>query len=171
MHVVHKDAHPVALRLVGSFCPGDPLLRCHRLRGRGDQADRPVASRLRGGQFHRPEPAHAQADDRRVRDLEVVEQLLDVGGVLPHRHAMRRDRALPEATQVGHEHAELVAQRRALRLPQGAIERVAVDQYVAFAASGIVISEPHKEVRYRRLVLTRLPGRTERALEDRGLTS
>ena len=80
---------------------------------------------------------------RGAGDPEAVEQLLDVGRVLAHRHPVRRDRAAAEAAQVGRDDPEAVGQRRQLRRPQRAVERVAVDQHHAVAAAGIVEGKFH----------------------------
>jgi hypothetical protein len=58
---------------------------------------------------------------------------------------------LPEAPQVGCHHAKAVAQRGELRVPQGAVERVAVDEDNAVAAASIVVGEPHASNDNRRL--------------------
>jgi hypothetical protein len=82
---------------------------------------------------------------------EVVEQPLDVSGVFTHRDQVRGDRALAEAPQVGREHAEAVAQRGELGLPQGAVERVAMDQDHAVTAASIVVGKPDPGERSRRM--------------------
>jgi hypothetical protein len=74
-----------------------------------------------------------------ARDAEPVEQLLDVGGELAHSHATGGDRAAPEAPQIGCRHAEAVAQRGDLRIPQRPVERVAVDQHHAVATAHVVV--------------------------------
>ena len=145
VHVVHQDAHPVALGRVGSLVPDPEVLRRGRLRRRGDQPERPVAPGRGRRQFHGHQPAHAQAHHRRPGDPERGEQFLDVGGVLPHQHAARRDRAAAEAPQVGRDHPEGSAQRGQLRFPQRPVERMAVDQDHALAAARIVIRKLHRE--------------------------
>ena len=59
------------------------------------------------------------------------------------RPAADADRAVPEAPQVGCHHAEAIAQRGELRLPQGAVERVAMDEDDAVAAASIVVGQLH----------------------------
>ena len=131
--------------------------------GGARSSERPAPPGRGRRQFHGHQPAHAQAHRRHPGDPERGEQLLDVGGVLPHQHAARRDRAAAEAPQVGRDHPEGSAQRRQLRFPQRPVERVAVDQDHALAAARIVIRKPHREsVEHARAVRRLLPRRRGR---------
>ena len=59
------------------------------------------------------------------------------------RDEVRRDRALAEAAEVGRDDPEVGGQRVQLRLPEGAVERMPVDQDDARSAAHIVVCEFH----------------------------
>ena len=92
-------------------------------------------------ELHRDETAHAQPDDGRSRDLEVVQQLDDRIGEAAHRHDLIHGPRLAVAGEVGRDDAELVRERLELRSPHRAAERMAVEEDDRRAVPAVLVRE------------------------------